>query len=298
MRIFVTGSEGFVGKRLVSHLKNKGIEVTGVDIVKALGSSTMAADIKSHKISDFIPAQVDAMIHLAGLTRNPDCQNKGYACFDANVMATLNLIDAAQTAGARQFIFASSEWVYGEWKDACLIKDEETPLNAHGLSSEYAFSKLVSEVNLRQKYNHGFCPTTILRFGIIYGPREKNWGAVESLFNAVKTQEEIKVGSLKTGRNFVHVDDIVSGIVNSLGLGGFNIINLQGDKFITLRDVIETSKRILDKNPKVIETSADNYNLRNVSNAKAARLIKWKPCIVLPEGLNSLMTDVKETALK
>jgi len=298
MKVFVTGAEGFVGKRLVARLQAKGMEVTAVDIVTTPGSSTIIADIKSRDIGGFIPEGVDAIIHLAGLTRTPDCQNKGYACFDANVMATLNLIDAAQARKAKQFIFASSEWVYGEWKDASLIKDEESILDPHALASEYAFSKLVSEVNLKQKYQHGFCPTTILRFGIIYGPREKNWAAVESIFNAVKTQEEVKVGSLRTGRCFIHVEDIVSGIVSSLGLDGFNIIDLQGDKLITLGDIIEASKRIWGRDPKVAETSPDNYNLRNVTNTKAVKLLGWKPHFGLQEGLNSLLTGVKEKVLK
>ncbi len=291
MTVFVTGAEGFVGKRLVAQLKDKGVNVVGVDIAAAPGSSSVVADIRSREIGKLIPEGVDAIIHLAGLTRTPDCQNKGYACFEANVMATLNLIDAAEARKVKQFIFASSEWVYGEWKDASVTKNDETALNPHELSSEYAFSKLVSEVNLKQKYSHGFCDTTILRFGIIYGPREKNWSALESLFNAVKTQEEVKVGSLKTGRCFIHVEDIVSGIIASLGLKGFNIIDLQGDKLISLGDIIEMSKKILGRNPKVIETSADNYNLRNVGNAKAARLIGFKPHFGLEEGLKSLIEN-------
>jgi len=289
VKVFVTGAEGFVGKRLVARLKDKGIEVTAVDIITVPGSSVTVADIRSRAIGNLIPEGADAIIHLAGLTRTPDCQNKGYACFDANVMATLNLVDAAEARKAKQFIFASSEWVYGEWKDASIIKNEDSILDPHVLA-EYAFSKLVSEVNLRQKYQHGFCSTTILRFGIIYGPREKNWSAVESLFNAVKTQEEVKVGALRTGRCFIHVEDIVSGIISSLGLKGFNIIDLQGDKLITLKDIIETSKKILGKAPKVVETSPDNYNLRNITNTKARELLGFKPRFSLQEGLNSLRT--------
>lgn len=289
MTVFVTGAEGFVGKRLIARLKDKGIKVTAVDIAAAQGSPTIAADIRSREISGLIPQGVDAIIHLAGLTRNPDCQNKGYACFDANVMATLNLIDAAERSQAKQFIFASSEWVYGDWKDASLIKDEEAPLDAHALASEYAFSKLVSEVNLKQKYQYGFCPTTILRFGIIYGPREKSGSAVESIFNAVKTQEEVAVGALKTGRCFIHVEDIVSGIIASIGLEGFNIINLQGNELITLGEIIETSKKISGRNPKVSEKDPNNISLRRVSNDRAKSLLKWGPSFDLAKGLKTLL---------
>ncbi len=288
MKVFVTGAEGFVGKKLVARLQEKNVEVTAVDLVATAGSSTIKADIRSRAIGDLIPEGADAIIHLAGLTRTPDCQNKGYACFDANVMATLNLSDAAESRKVKQFIFASSEWVYGEWKDPSVVKDATAVIDPSVLA-EYAFSKFVSEVNLRQKYQHGFCATTMLRFGIIYGPREKNWSAVESLFNAVKTKDEVQVGSLKTGRCFIHVEDIVSGILASLGLQGFHVLDLQGPGFVTLGDIIETSKKILGRSPKVIETAATNYNVRHISAEKTKSIINWRPSFELEGGLRSLL---------
>ena len=53
------------------------------------------------------------------------------------------------------------------------IKDENSMINVGNIKSEYALSKLVSEINLTQKYRQGFCPVTILRFGIVYGPRKR-----------------------------------------------------------------------------------------------------------------------------
>ena len=203
-------------------------------------------------------------------------------------MGTLNLIEAAQKKNVKQFIFASSEWVYDNFTKN-EIKNEDSLINIANHKSEYALSKLVSEANLWQKYQNGFCPITILRFGIIYGPRKTNWSAVESLFNAVNIKEEITVGSLKTGRCFIHVSDIASGIIKSIGLEGFNIINFQGNRLITLNDIIETSKKILNKNPKIIEKDPNNISIRNVSNEKAKKLLNWEPKINLEKGLESLL---------
>ena len=205
-KVFITGAKGFVGKELVSQCNNEGIEVIAVDIVEGSEPNYFQVDIRSKEIFDIIPDNVDAIIHLAGLTRNDDCKNRGYECFNSNVMATLNLIEAAEKKNAKQFIFASSEWVYGDFKEG-EVKDEDTIINISGLNSEYALSKLVSESNLKQKFNHGFCQVTVLRFGIIYGSRKNNWSAVESIFNSVKTKDEVKVGSLGTGRCFVHVSE-------------------------------------------------------------------------------------------
>ncbi len=283
----MTGSEGFVGRELTAICKNQGIEVVAVDLVKGPNPNQHKADICSKDIVHLIPQEADAIIHLAGLTRDNDCKDKAYACFNSNVMATLNLIEAAKARKIKQFIFASSEWVYGNWEDN-EVKDENSFIDITSLSSEYALSKLVSEANLRLKCQYGFCPVAILRFGIIYGLRKENWSAAESIFNAVMTQDEVTVGSLKTGRCFIHVSDIASGIIKSLGLDGFNVINLQGDKIITLGDIIEESKTILNKNVKIIEKSPGNVSVRNVSNKKAKTLLGWEPKIDLEKGLRLL----------
>ncbi len=287
MKIFITGSEGFIGRELISQCQSQGIEVFSVDFVKGSRPHHYQADIRSKEVINLIPESADAIVHLAGLTRDPDCKNRAHDCFSANVMATLNLIEGAEKKNVKQFIFASSEWVYDNCSDR-EIKTEDSLINIANHTSEYALSKLVSEANLRQKYQYGFCPTTILRFGIIYGLRKNNWSAVESLFNAVKNENEVSVGSLKTGRCFIYVSDIVSGIIKSIGLKGFNIINLEGDNLITLGEVIDVSKKILNKNPKIIEKDSSNFNIRRVSNKKAKTLLKWQPEIDLETGLNKL----------
>ncbi len=269
MRLFITGSEGFIGNELVSQCKEKGIEVVGADIRNGF-------DIRSKDIAPAIPEEVDAVIHLAGLSDDNMCKNNAYAAFDLNVLGTLNLTEAAMTRRAKQFIFASTEWVY----DNCTaeeVKTEESVINIASHTSEYALSKLVSEANLRQKYQRGFCPVTILRFGIVCGSTGEKKSAVESLFFNVKEKDEITVGSLESGRCFIHVTDIASGIIKAVGLEGFNIINLAGDKLVTLRDIIEVSKKVLNRNPKVIESSPENVSVRKISNKKAKEMLDWKP---------------------
>jgi nucleoside-diphosphate-sugar epimerase len=288
MRVFITGAQGFVGKNLIALCKKRGIQTIGLDMIGGYNQNCFQADIRSKSISKFIPKNVDAIIHLAALSKDPYCKNKAYHCFDINVMGTLNLMDIAVEKKVKQFIFASSEWVY----DSCgkdEIKTEDSVINIANHTSEYALSKLVSEANLRQKYQHGFCPVTILRFGIIYGKRKDNWSAVESIFNTVRYKNQIVVGSLKTGRYFIHVSDITSGIILSIGLKGFDIFNLCGDRLITLGNILGTSKRLLKKTPQVIEKNPKDFNVRLVSNKKSKRILKWKPQIDLEKGLKTLI---------
>ncbi|WP_031571375.1 NAD-dependent epimerase/dehydratase family protein [Rheinheimera texasensis] len=289
MNIFITGTESFVGKRLIRALDQLGHKLSGIDAAPSSDGRFLQSDLLNPKLNQLIPQNTDIVIHLAALSRDPDCRNRATECFATNVMGTLALIDAVATHQVQQFIFASTEWVY-DLCDAVSLKTENSLINISNHTSEYALSKLVSENNLRQKYQHGFCDTTILRFGIIYGPRPTNWSAVESLFFQVRDQTEIKVGSLETARSFIHVDDIVAGIIASFQTKGFEIINLQGSKLISLGEIISLSEQIHDKTVQISETAPAAPNIRNVSNEKATNLIGFRAQLDLEAGLRSLLT--------
>ncbi len=288
MKIFITGVESFVGKELITQCEKKGIELTGCDAKQSADKRFRKIDIRSEGITDIMPEGIDAIVHLAALSTDPLCRDRAYECFDINVMGTLNLIKAAQAKKTKQFIFASTEWVYDSFTGN-EIKHEYSFINIANHASEYAFSKIVSEQNLSQKYKHGFCPVTILRFGIIYGSREANWSAVEALYNSVKKDDKVTVGSLKTGRCFIHVSDIASGIIKSIGVRGFNILNLEGDCLISLGEVIAASKEILSRNPEIVEKDPGNPSVRNVSNQKAKEMLNWHPLVGLKDGIKSLI---------
>jgi len=287
--IVITGSESFVGKVLIKQCIEKKIPVIGIDLVDVTHSDYVyhQIDIRDPKIQEIIPENIDAIIHLAALSRDADCKGKGYDCFDVNVMGTLNLINAAKAKNTKQFIFASSEWVYDKFEQD-EVKDEDDVINISNQTSEYALSKIVSEVNLKQQFLNGFCSVTILRFGIIYGPRKNNWSAVESIFNQVKNKSEITVGSLNNGRRFIHVEDISSGIIKSIGLNGFNIINLTGEDLITIDKLILECEKICSKKISIIEKDPRMKNIRNPSNKRAKHILNWYPKISLREGLMSI----------
>ena len=292
-KIVITGSESFIGKTLISQLQTMDYEIIGFDSVKPNNPTYQfhQIDIRNPEINKLIPLDTDILIHLAALSRDPDCKNKAVECFDVNVMGTLNLIKAADIQNVKQFIFASSEWVYDKFIGS-KEKNEDSEINISNHNSEYALSKLITESNLRQQHNNGFCSVTILRFGIIYGPRKSNWSAVESILSQVKNQKKVSVGSLKTGRRFVHVSDIARGIIHSFGLEGFNIINLTGNQIITLKDIIDKSQTILDKKIEVTEINSNQISIRNPSNFKAKKMIDWEPKISLKTGLESLLPYV------
>ena len=289
MKIFLTGSESFVGREFRRVAASHGWDLTGMDMV-APGGAFQRADVLDPELAGYIPENVDAVVHLAAISRDQDCRADPVGCFRTNVLGTLNLMEAAAVRGCKQFIFASTEWVYGSFAPG-EEKTEDSNIDIRTISSEYALSKLVSEGNLRQKFDRGFCPVTILRFGIIYGPRPANWSAVESVVHTVLEGRQVKVGSAQTARGFLHVKDIAEGIAAAIGLDGFHVINLQGERCVSLGEIAEASARLLGKKLDLVETDPDKPNIRLVSGALASKVLAWTPSLNIEEGLQTLVQE-------
>lgn len=288
MNLAVTGAASFVGEALHSYCQAHRIGWTGVDLGPAGPRHAIAADITGTGWWDAWPGGADALVHLAAISRDADCRQDPARAIAVNLTGVQRVIEAAAARRIPQIIFASSEWVYGDAGPALI--DETSPIDAAALSGEYAVTKLAGERWLAMAHERSGVAVTVLRFGIIYGPRPANWSAVEALDNAVRTRDVVQVGSLATARRFVHVADIAAGIAASVGRTGFEIFNLTGDRPITLGEVIAESARVHGRRPVVGEREPGRASVRNACNAKAGRLLGWRPRIELPEGLQSLGT--------
>ncbi|MBI4208586.1 MAG: NAD(P)-dependent oxidoreductase [Deltaproteobacteria bacterium] len=284
MTLFVTGSESFIGRALFARCRLHGIHAVGIDSAAPAGGGSRQADIRDPGISDLIPEGA-TVVHLAAISRDSDCRTDPRGAFDINVTGTLNVAAAAKKRNSAQLIFASSEWVYGDVRND-EVQVEDRPIDVTMMKSEYALTKIVGEQCLR--IGCALPAVTVLRFGIVYGPRPSNWSAVENLFNAARTQDEIKIGSSKTARRFIHVDDIVSGILASRRRLGFEIFNLSGNAPISLGDIIDTSAKLWKRHVKIVETNPSQPSIRNPDNAKARTELDWQPKFDLSAGLADL----------
>ena len=286
MKVLITGAESFIGTELARRCSTRAIEVVGLDAI-ARQTGTIQADIRDSGIGDCFPDDLDAVIHLAAISRDPDCRRDPKTCYEVNVAGTLNVFEAARSRGAKQLVFASTEWVYDSF-DPDHARSEDDPIDATKLTSDYAASKLAAETALAIRNRETGIPVTVLRFGIIYGPRKTNWSAVESLLSSVADGGPVRIGSRRTARGFVHVTDIADGILSSVGQSGFEVINLQADAPVTLGEVIDASAKLTGRRPEVIESDPDRPNIRRVSNRKAKTVLGWHPQISLDAGLKSV----------
>jgi len=299
--LVITGSSGFVGERLALRAIREGYKVIGIDLKKSMKLSCLQLelDLTSENFYAGIPEK-STIIHLASLSTDGACKANPLVAIDANLRATALLLDNAIKSKAPHLIFASSEWVYPELSNI-IAQNEKDELKLTSLNSLYAMTKLFGESLIRVDSK---VPYTILRFGIVYGPRFPPGSAAESIAWKVYSDEEVKIGSRNTSRRFIYIDDLISGILNCIETGpsflNQKIINLSGSELISLDNLVHTSNEILKKSVQVNENS-ETPSIRNPVIDSALELLGWKPKIDLKSGLSeclSFMIDANKKGIK
>jgi nucleoside-diphosphate-sugar epimerase len=290
MKLAIVGSEGFIGRELVRRARLRGAAVTLLDSAADGESGALPVDIRDRRaLIGALPPGLDAVVHLAAITRDADCAEHPDETLDVNVAGTQNVIDAVVEKGARQLIFASSELVYGNvhGRGAQL---EDQPIDMQRLEGLFALTKLMGERLIAIAHHQGrLRNAAILRFAIVYGPRAADWSEVETLFHAVASEREAHVGSVLSARRFIHVSDVADGILAAAGRTGIETFNLSGDRLITLGEIIRRSAQIHGSSVRAAESAPTTVSVRNPDNAKAHRLLQWAPHVTLEEGLRTLL---------
>jgi UDP-glucose 4-epimerase len=282
--IFITGINSFVGQVLEKSLIKKKIKYLGVDLNINNNHNKTILDIRDKKLVNIIPEN-STIIHLAAISKDKDCNNNKILAFDVNVNGTINLLESAKIKKAKKIIFASTEWVYGNKIKKGENKESDNII-INNIDSVYALTKIIGEKIL---FNYStLFKLIILRFGIIYGPRKQNWSAFESIFNNCINSNNVEIISKKISRRYVHVQDIVDGILLSIKYPSSGTFNLTGKEDITLEKLIKNSSKLLKKNINILEKNSNNFSIRKPSNLLAKNLLKWKPNKNLNQGLIEL----------
>lgn len=224
----VTGGAGYIGSLLVGELLRNGYQVTVLD--KLLFGGDSLVGYLAHPNFNFVKADVwepralrevlktgdapDALVHLAAIVGFPACQAVGRAvAWRYNVEATQRVFEQANELGVRRFLFGSTYSNYGQSDDGGLV-NEESPLHPQSI---YAETKIAAEEYLSSQRDAGPAPL-IFRFATLFGisPRTRFDLIVNQFVLDAYTKRELLIYQRGYSRSFVHVRDIVSGIL--LGL--------------------------------------------------------------------------------
>jgi UDP-glucose 4-epimerase len=274
--LVITGSSGFVGERLANIAIAQGYDVIGIDYIKSsnLTCHQLELDLSRQDFFEQIPAD-SVFIHLASLSTDSLCREQPTLAIDANLRATSLALENAVKSKVSHFIFASSEWVYPE-NSHRIPQTEEDNLDLANLDSLYAMTKLFGESLIRSTAK---VPYTVLRFGIVYGPRKSPGSSAESVALKVHSGEEISVGSLETSRRFIFIDDLVEGILRTVSVGperlNGEILNLAGPELVSLQDLVTASNEILQSSAP-INSGGKSPSIRNPIIGKAELILDWR----------------------
>jgi len=218
MRVIVTGGAGFIGSHLADAFAARGDDVTVVDDLSAGRPSRLGERVSVHKVSitDARPLQQvlesvrpELICHLAAQIDVRMSVAQPAADAQTNVLGTINVLEAARTAGARVLFCSTGGALYG--RDAPIPSMEDVlPLP----ESPYGIGKHCAEQYLGL-YNrlHGTAHS-VLRLANVYGPRQDPGGeaGVVPIFcsQVLAGRRPTVFGDGTQTRDYVYVGDVVS----------------------------------------------------------------------------------------
>ncbi|WP_020665947.1 NAD-dependent epimerase/dehydratase family protein [Amycolatopsis nigrescens] len=224
MHLFLAGSTGVIGERLVRTLTGGGHRVTALTRrtakapgLRALGAEPVVADVydRDALIAAVRLAAPDVLLHQ--LTDLGAGDLAGNAALRRD--GTRNLVDAAHAAGVRRMIAQSISWAYaGGYAPA----DEQTPLD---LTAPEPRQTTVSGVAALESAVLEVAEPVVLRYGLFYGPG--TWFEPDGL-----RAEDARAGRLTVCddiTSFVHIEDAADAAVAALDWAP-GIVNITDDE--------------------------------------------------------------------
>ena len=307
-KVLLTGAGGFVGRVLRQQLIDEGYTVCntthGPNLVK--NKEHYLLDICDKTAVEKIVKEIQPthIVHLAAITHVPTSFKKPIATWQANVIGTINLLEAVRAHSPEAFVlFVSSSEVYGESFKAGMALNEETvchPMNP------YAASKLAAELAVNQYFRQGIKGVIARPFNHI-GPGQSPDFVTASFAKQIAEIEKgiqppvIKVGNLDSYRDFLDVRDVCSAYVKLLATPvqplAKRVVNIASGQPRCISEILET---LLKLSEAVISVEQDLERLRPSDIPFAAgdsALIKsltgWQPVFSLNETLLALLNDFR-----
>lgn len=234
MKILITGSTGFLGSRLKSHLSD--LDVLALnrrgDQKHGLGPIDLSQAPDLHDLP-----KVDVVVHLAQSRRYREFPQGIEDMIGVNVDATVKLLEYARACGVKQFIFASTGSVYSPENQVLYENQMLRP------STAYPASKFAAEV-LMEPYRQ-FFNIACLRLFFLYGPGQEGM-LIPNLVNNIRSGSSI---SLQGENGFLfcptYIDDVADVFVETIRKEIDGTFNVASPEVISLKAVASQIANIL-----------------------------------------------------
>lgn len=287
-RLLVIGSEGNIGKPLVSHLKRHGYEVLAVDVVPGWRDGYLMADI-NHP-ADLMPAfdfRPDAVFILSAMVSRVTCEKSPSLAAATNLAGLTNVLQLCKRSAAMAVFFSTSE-VYGP---DCDPMDENLsdprPNNFYGLT-KYLGEKLV-EYEVRQ---HGLKAVSLRPF-MMYDENEALGDHRSAMIRFASNLAqglpiEVHDGS---ARGWLHVSDAVRAIEAALRVERYAAINIGHPDVRPIGELAEMIRRRLGASPDLVRVRQLPERMTLVKRPTLERMrtmLGVEPAVDLEAGVDRL----------
>ncbi len=223
MKVLVTGGAGYIGSVLVRQLLCKGYDVRVFDSLKFggeplydvmlhTGFEFMKGDVRIAADVDKALEGIDAVAHFAAIVGDPACKKFSQEANETNWLGSVALFNAAEKAGIKRFVFASTCSNYGKMPDPGSFVVETSDLNPISL---YAELKVKFEKYLLEENKDSRICSTALRFSTVYGfsPRIRFDLTVNEFTRNAAVYGEQEIWGKQFWRPYCHVDDLARSVV-------------------------------------------------------------------------------------
>ena len=308
-KVLVTGSSGFIGKNLISFLKEKK-EFSLVTVSR--DDPKLDDDTKNHfQISSIGSSTdwskplkgVDLVIHLAGIAHR-SATPKEYE--EINVNGAIRVAKQAINAQVKRLIYISSIKVNGEeTHSGKVFKANDLP----DPQDSYAKSKLKVESELRRLSIESDLEVVIIRPVLVYGPGVKS--NLLSLMKWIKKRVPLPLGGVDNKRSFVSITNLNSFMYICLThpKAGNETFLVSDQNPISISKLIEKLSLSLNTNiplfvpfPKFIlstlllmlgksDVATKLLKSLEVDIEKNSKLLDWQPVQSTDDGLKQMAED-------
>lgn len=308
-KILVTGDVGYIGSVLTAMLYERSYDVQGLDtgyyedcLLYPVNQNyqRVKRDIRDLRTDDL--EDIDAIIHLAGLSNDPLGELAPGITEEINLAATIRLGEMARSAGVKRFVYASSQSMYGVSNTESELDEDDSEKNP---VTSYAVTKWEAELQLKRLITEDFS-VVCFRPSTVFGasPRLRCDIVFNNLVACAYTTGRIEIKSDGTPwRPVVHIRDVCSAFIAGLEapvslVGGrsYNVGIPNGN--FTVRDLAEAAQRSVSGSSLVFtgEHGGDSRTYRVSFNRILTELSSYyKPSWDLDRGGKELVDLFKKT---
>jgi nucleoside-diphosphate-sugar epimerase len=290
--VLVTGGAGFIGSHLVERLIELGYQVRVLDnlIYGRLEWVPATAQFIRGDITDPDTCKracegVSGVFHAAAMSRAAPSLDAIDACTQQNIVGTQNILIAARAAGVKKLVYSGSSTYYGNQPGP--HREELRP----DLLNFYALSKYAGEEYCRMFDRQLDCPTVVLRYFNVYGPRQPETGAYALVLGVFlrRWRDGLPLeihGAGSQRRDFIHVRDVVECNIAAYQRPVRNVtLNVGSGANISVQELADM---ISPKQVRAPRRAGDaDVTLADISQAIEA--LGWRPQVSFADGLDELM---------